>query len=164
MKLVTSAIMRQIDCEAIDKRGIPSDRLMENAGSGIALRLLSELLPHPETSKVAIFCGKGNNGGDGFVIARHLSQAGVDVKVFFIGPPSELSRDARLNHDRAVYLKLKLYEVKSRAELPEDLECDLVVDAIFGTGFSGAPRDPAAGMIEYLNNLDSVVASVDLPS
>jgi len=164
VKLVTAATMRQIDREAIDNRGIPSDTLMENAGSGIALRILADLLPRPDSSRVMVFCGKGNNGGDGFVVARHLKQAGADVEVFFIGPPDELSRDAKLNYDRATQVDLKLNQVNSIDELPGMLECDLVVDAIFGTGFSGAPRGLAAEMIEYINDLGTLVVSVDLPS
>jgi len=81
VKLVTSAIMRMIDREAIDNRGIPSDELMENAGSGIALWILTYLLPSPESSRVAILCGKGNNGGDGYVVARYLKNAGAEVDV-----------------------------------------------------------------------------------
>ncbi|MEW5796251.1 MAG: NAD(P)H-hydrate dehydratase [Candidatus Zixiibacteriota bacterium] len=164
MKLVTSATMRQIDREAIDNRGIPSDKLMENAGSGIALRILTDLLPRPESAHVCVFCGKGNNGGDGFVIARHLAQSGVDVQIFFIGPARELSADARLNFDRAEDLKLTMTEVKSTADLPEMLECDLAVDAVFGTGFSGAPRGIAADIIGYINDLGTIIVAVDLPS
>lgn len=164
MKLVTSATMRQIDREAIDNRGIPSDKLMENAGSGIALRILTDLLPQPVSSRVCVYCGKGNNGGDGFVVARHLSQAGVEVQVFFIGPPKDLSKDARLNYDRAVDLQLKLHEIKSYDDLPRSIGCDLAVDAVFGTGFTGSPQGLAAEMIEYINDLDAIVVAVDMPS
>ena len=164
MKLVTSATMRQIDREAIDNRSIPSDKLMENAGSGIALRILTDLLREPASTRVCVFCGKGNNGGDGFVVARHLSQAGVDVQVFFIGPPVELSKDARLNYDRSVDLKLKLHEIKSYDDLPRSIECDLAVDAVFGTGFTGSPHGLAAEMISYINELQATVVAVDLPS
>ena len=164
MKLVTSATMRLIDREAIEKRGIPSDTLMENAGGNIALRILADLLPRPKASKVAVFCGKGNNGGDGFVIARHLAKAGVGVDVLFIGPVSELSADAQRNHARAVEPGIRLHEIKAVSELLTALDCDLVVDAIFGTGFSGAPRGIAAEMIEYINDLGTMVVAVDLPS
>ncbi len=164
MKLVTSAIMRLIDRETIDRRGIPSDKLMESAGGGIFQRLLCDLVPNPAQSKVAVFCGKGNNGGDGFVIARQLSQAGADVQIYFIGPPEELSQDARRNYERAVELNLKIHEVKSSDDLPASLECDIAIDAIFGTGFSGEPHGVAADMIEYINELESIIVAVDLPS
>jgi ADP-dependent NAD(P)H-hydrate dehydratase / NAD(P)H-hydrate epimerase len=164
VKLVTSATMRRIDRETIDRRGIPSDKLMENAGSGIALRILADLIPDPTQVKIAVFCGKGNNGGDGFVIARHLSSSGANIQTFFIGSPDELSQDARLNYDRAVELNLKLHEIKSADDLPDSLKCDLAIDAMFGTGFSGAPHGLAADLIEYINELDTVVVAVDLPS
>jgi hydroxyethylthiazole kinase-like uncharacterized protein yjeF len=164
VKLVSSVTMRRIDREAIERRGIPSDRLMENAGGSIALRILSDLLSDPTEANVAVFCGKGNNGGDGLVIARHLNRAGVEVQVFFIGPPEELSADARLNYNRAVELDMRLVEINSADDLPDELEYDIAVDAIFGTGFTDAPRGVAAEMIEYINNLDAVVVAVDLPS
>jgi hydroxyethylthiazole kinase-like uncharacterized protein yjeF len=164
VKLVTSATMRLIDREAIENRGIPSDTLMENAGGNIALRILTDLLPKPDSANVAVFCGKGNNGGDGFVIARHLRKAGVDVDVLFIGPPSELSLDAKRNYDRAAELGIRLREIKAVSDLLVALDCDLAVDAIFGTGFSGAPRGIAAEMIEYINDLGTLVVAVDLPS
>jgi len=164
VKLVTSATMRLIDREAIEKCGIPSDTLMENAGGAIALRILTDLLPRPDSANVAVFCGKGNNGGDGFVIARHLGKAGVDVDVLFIGPASELSPDAKRNYDRAGELGIRLREIKAVSDLLAALDCDLAVDAIFGTGFSGAPRGIAAEMIEYINDLGTIVVAVDLPS
>ena len=101
MKLVTSETMRQIDREAIDGRGIPSEQLMENAGQGIAERILANLMPSAGSGSAAVFCGKGNNGGDGYVIARHLYKVGVDVTVHFLGPVDKLSTDAKLNFDRA---------------------------------------------------------------
>jgi hydroxyethylthiazole kinase-like uncharacterized protein yjeF len=164
VKLVTSATMRLIDREAIEKRGIPSDTLMENAGGNVALRILADQVPKPESSKVAVFCGKGNNGGDGLVIARHFRKAGVGVEVFFIGPIAELSTDAQRNHERAAKLGLTLHEVKVASDLPSALDCDLVIDAVFGTGFSGAPRGIAAEMIEYINDLKCLAVAVDLPS
>jgi len=100
VKLVSSGTMREIDRAAIDGRGIPSEELMENAGLGIALRILNDLIDSPLSTRVAVLCGKGNNGGDGFVIARHLHREGVNVAVYFLGPVDNLSADARLNHDR----------------------------------------------------------------
>jgi len=139
--------------------------LMENAGRGIAERLLRSVIDASPDEKVAVFCGKGNNGGDGFVVGRHLSQSGVDVIIYFMGPIDKLSPDARLNFDRAVSLGMNLIEVTSIDILPEKLNCDYIVDAIFGTGFSGAPRGLAAEVIEYINRHDGkTVISIDLPS
>jgi len=164
MKLVTSDQMRQVDSEAIDKRKIPGEQLMENAGSGIADAILDELIIDPSQTKVAVFCGKGNNGGDGFVIARCLHQADVDVVLFFMGPPDKLSPDARLNFDRATKSEITMVEIKSADDLPGDLEVDLVIDAVFGTGFSGAPRGLSAELIDYINQQDAEIVAVDLPS
>jgi NAD(P)H-hydrate epimerase len=156
--------MQQIDRKAIDARSIPSEDLMENAGAGIALRLVADFLPQPETGSVAIFCGKGNNGGDGFVVARHLARAGVQVELFFLGPLEKLSTDARLNFDRAAGTGINLTEIKAIDNLPPILECDLIIDAIFGTGFDGDPRGLAGELIKYINAQAGVTVSIDLPS
>jgi NAD(P)H-hydrate epimerase len=156
--------MRQIDSAAIDGRDIPSPELMENAGSGIALRILTDLVPNPESSKICIFCGKGNNGGDGYVIARHLQNTGATVEVYYLGPRDQMSDDAGLNFDRASELDLALREVTSIDSLPGILDCDLVVDAIFGTGFSGAPRGLAGELIEYIGAQGCLTVAVDMPS
>ncbi|HFE63952.1 MAG TPA: bifunctional ADP-dependent NAD(P)H-hydrate dehydratase/NAD(P)H-hydrate epimerase, partial [Caldithrix sp.] len=81
MKLVTSAEMREMDRHTIEDLGIPGIVLMENAGAG-TFRVIRDLLKKYEKSVVSVFCGKGNNGGDGFVIARHLWDAGADVRIF----------------------------------------------------------------------------------
>lgn len=164
MKLVTSETMRQIDREAIDGRGIPSEQLMENAGQGIAERILANLLPSAGSGSAAVFCGKGNNGGDGYVVARHLYRAGVDVSVYFLGPVEKLSTDAKLNFDRAAGMGLDLNEITSIEDLPDFIEQDVLVDAIFGTGFSGAPRGLAGEVIDYIAEQESLIAAVDLPS
>jgi len=156
--------MRQIDHEAIDGREIPSEKLMESAGRGIAECILHDLITKPSSAKVNVFCGKGNNGGDGYVVARYLHKAGADVSVYFLGPIDKLSEDARLNFDRAAGLGLDLNEIASAENLPENLESDIIVDAVFGTGFAGAPRGLSADMIAYVNRQDALVASVDLPS
>lgn len=165
MKLVTTEQMRQIDRETIDGQIIPGPELMENAGRGIAQLLLTRVIEASEEERVAIFCGKGNNGGDGFVVGRYLFEAGVDVIIYFMGPVDKLSADARLNFDRAAGIGMNLIEVSSIDVLPEELDCDYIVDAIFGTGFIGAPRGLAAKIIEYINRHDDMtVMSVDLPS
>ena len=164
MKLVTSAQMRAIDQETIDHHGVPGPDLMENAGQGIAERIIEEILDPPERSRVVVYCGKGNNGGDGFVIARALTEAGVHVSVFFIGPADKLSPDARLNYDRLLRVGPVPTEITQTSDLPEVQSCACVVDAIFGTGFSGAPKGIAAETIEHINLYDSEIVSVDLPS
>lgn len=164
MKLVTAEQMRAIDHDAITRVGIPGPDLMENAGRGIADEILSDHIEEPSATRVVIFCGKGNNGGDGFVVARYLATEGVQVAVFFIGPVEKLSDDARQNYDRALELGLAPVALTTIEELPELLECDIIVDAIFGTGFSGSPRGLAEELIEYINRQHAETIAVDMPS
>ncbi len=164
MKIITAEQMRRVDRETIGNHGITGPELMENAGRGIAERIISTALPVPQGKKVAVFCGKGNNGGDGFVVGRYLHKAGAVVAVYHMGPAEMLSDDARLNYDRAVKLGMDLYEISYIEDLPEELPCDLVVDALFGTGFSGAPRGLSGELIEYINDLEARVVAVDMPS
>ena len=164
MKLVTAEQMRRIDREAIDNRGIPGPELMENAGRGIAGRILLTMGDAEGRTSATIFCGKGNNGGDGFVIGRYLSEAEVSVTFYCAGPVEQLSPDARLNHDRARKLGLEIVELSSVSDLPDRLDSDYIVDALFGTGFSGAPRGLLADIIEYVNRQYQPVIAVDMPS
>jgi len=165
MKLVTAEQMRQIDRATIDGRIIPGPELMENAGRGIAEKLLASVMDGSGREKVAIFCGKGNNGGDGFVVGRYLFQAEVDVAIYFIGPIGELSADARLNFDRAAGIGMNLIEVTSDDVLPKEIDCNYLIDAVFGTGFSGSPRGLATEVIKYINQQRrKTIISIDLPS
>ncbi|MFZ5981584.1 MAG: NAD(P)H-hydrate epimerase, partial [Candidatus Zixiibacteriota bacterium] len=164
MKLVTSAQMRAVDREAIENRGIPGPELMENAGYGTAVGILENLIDKPEETSVVIFCGKGNNGGDGYVISRYLHQENVNVVIFFVGPPAQLSPDARLNYDRCKKIGMDMFEIKSLEDLPEELDCDIIVDALLGTGFEGAPRGIIRDLIEYINIQHADIVAVDMPS
>lgn len=166
MKLVTAAQMRAIDRETIDQYGIPGPTLMENAGRGIAEFILTNLITGDHHS-VAIFCGKGNNGGDGLVVARHLFEAEIPVTVYLLGATASMTDDARLNYDRALRIGVPMQDVTSLAELPETLSADIIVDAIFGTGFTGVPSGVAALAIDYINRQGASgreVVSIDLPS
>jgi len=165
MYLVTSELMRQIDRAAIENCQIPSETLMENAGGGITERLLLQNIIDPsQNNQVVVICGKGNNGGDGFVVGRYLHNAGVDVRIYFISPVGKLSRDAEINYDKAVACKIAIDEITKISDLPDSLECTHMIDAIFGTGFEGAPHGLAAELIEYINLQNASVISIDLPS
>ena len=164
MKLVTAEQIRSIDREAIDKRGIPGDQLMENAGRGIFEKLQNLVIDSLSGDTVTIFCGKGNNGGDGFVVGRYLFQAGAKVVINFLGPPDKLSKDARRNYDRAAGLGIDLHELKAIDELPSELDTDYIIDAVFGTGFTGVPRGLAAELIDYINLQPQCTIAIDLPS
>ncbi len=164
MKLVTSDQMRQIDSETINNYGIPGPELMENAGRGIAQHISDKIRSNANNTRVVIICGKGNNGGDGFVVGRHLQNDNTEVTIYFMGPVEKLSSDAKLNYNRALKEGLPLLEIKTIDDLPDSLNCDLIIDAIFGTGFTGAPRGLSGELISYINKQNISVASVDMPS
>jgi ADP-dependent NAD(P)H-hydrate dehydratase / NAD(P)H-hydrate epimerase len=163
-KLVTSESMRQADRQAIDKEGIPSLTLMENAGQGVAQWVLSNYLQNPHSSRVIVVCGTGNNGGDGFVVARYLYQAGVDVSCILVGDSSRLSADCAHNHKLAKDLHIPVVTAISSESLPKLLQCDLIIDAISGTGFSGSPRGIMADAIRLISNCGAICIAIDLPS
>ena len=176
MKVVTAEEMREIDRKTIAS-GIPSIELMENAGRAVARVIKSHYAPL-RGEKVSIFCGRGNNGGDGLVVARLLAKERVRVKVFLLAKKEELKRDPKTN------LKRVLKESASSADPPmrwieiieidtsQKLErlkqkikkSDLIVDAILGTGIKGAPKGIEAKIIKFINTLKKPIVSVDIPS
>jgi NAD(P)H-hydrate epimerase len=146
---------RALDEWAIREQGISGLELMERAGSGLA----NKITGMSANRRVAVVCGKGNNGGDGFVCARLLRELGLDVHVMLLGEPGELQGDAHTNLERLPG------EAPQRFD-PEALHgASIVVDAILGTGFSGEPRDPAASAIEAINSARGpAVVACDVPS
>jgi ADP-dependent NAD(P)H-hydrate dehydratase / NAD(P)H-hydrate epimerase len=148
---------RGLDEWAIGELGIPGIELMEHAGTGLA-DLVGELAP---AGRVAVVCGKGNNGGDGLVTARVLRDRGREVSVLLLGTAEELRGDAKANLERlpgAAPAPFAAGELAGAAA---------IVDAILGTGFSGEPREPAAGAIEAINTAGgtgAVVIACDVPS
>jgi NAD(P)H-hydrate epimerase len=156
--LLDSPQMREVDRWAIEQRGIPSLDLMERAGAGVT-RAVEHLAPD---GLVVVVCGKGNNGGDGLVVARMLRQAGRDVTVVGVSPPEEFSPDARANLERLPGERpLALYEP---AALEAIERADAIVDALLGTGFEGEPRGEVAEAITAVNAAPGRVLSVDVPS
>ena len=146
--------MRAVDRWAIDERGVSGLELMERAGAGVA-RAVEQLAPD---GPVTVVCGKGNNGGDGLVVARLLRHAGRPVTVVCLAPAEEHTGDAlanlqRLPGDPPVQLSEAAWAGQAA-----------LVDAVLGTGFQGVPRDAAAAAIDALNRADASVVSVDVPS
>ena len=164
MKLVTAEQMRAIDSEAINNRGIPGPELMENAGRGIAERIRDNILGGASDGKFVVFCGKGNNGGDGFVVARYLYDWGYNIQVYYPAPTDKLSDDGRLNFNRADELGVELIGIEDAGQLPDKIEADYIIDAVFGTGFTGKPRGLLADFIECINRAHKSVIAVDCPS
>ena len=163
--LYSADVMRQVDATAIQGIGIPGSHLMERAGVAVA----GEILERYEPEEVVVFCGKGNNGGDGFVVARELFDAGAEVTVFTLAPAEEYTGDAKLNLDILHNLGVDVRPFADGAEPAEDVVmltelADVVVDAIFGTGFTGAAKGTAAAAIQLINDAPGDVVSVDIAS
>ena len=165
MKFVTSDIMRAIDSECIDDLGIPGLKLMENAGLGTVRFIEHEIGPQKGRA-ATIVCGKGNNGGDGFVIARELRKLGATVSIFLVGRRDDVSGDARTNLDRlGRETVVELSDGRSVAGFVEVLaKSDFIVVAVFGTGFSGVPRGLSGTVIGQMNVCGRPVLAVDVPS
>ncbi|MCE5229613.1 NAD(P)H-hydrate dehydratase [bacterium] len=160
MKLLTAEQMRRVDEITIRERGVPGSVLMDRAGKAVAREALERFRP----DSVAIVTGKGNNAGDGFVVARELAAAGVSVSLYMLAPASELGGDA-LGAYNDMTGGMTLREQPSagdlRAALPHH---DLVIDAIFGTGTRGGVSGPWADAIEAINASGTRVLSIDIPS
>ena len=150
-----AAEMRAADKHAIEEAGVPSLDLMERAGAGLA-RVVAQAKQSDGPIRVVV--GKGNNGGDGLVVARLLREDGHAVDVLATGDVSELQGDARANLDR-------LPGEEPRPFAPDDVAgSSVIVDAMLGTGFEGEPREPIAGAIRAINETDAVVVACDVPS
>ena len=168
-KALTRQQARDFDAWAINTASVPGVVLMENAGSACAEVAIAEL-EKLKGSKVCVFCGAGNNGGDGFVIARHLKNTGVNVVIALCGPSSKIKDDAEVNYKIACKIKIPITEFDvASANIKKDIEafardCDLIVDAIFGTGLTGALRDDFVRLIDAINSLDIPIIAVDIPS
>jgi hydroxyethylthiazole kinase-like uncharacterized protein yjeF len=164
--LYTADEMQKVDGAAILGVGIPGGHLMERAGLAVATEILERYAPE----EAVVFAGKGNNGGDGFVVARELFDAGVEVTVFVLGSTEEYKGDAKLNLDILAALGVDVRSATGEdAALSEESMvltemADVVVDAIFGTGFTGAAKGPAAAAIELINEAPGAVVSVDIMS
>ena len=166
MKLVTASEMRELDRRAIQDLGIPSLVLMENAGR-TTYQILRREFP-VLTGEVAVVAGRGNNGGDGFVVARYLANAGIPVAVFLLGPREQVSGDARVNLEILAHLGIAVAEVLTEADLNPMIhrlaKAGLIVDALLGTGLNSKVTGLMAAAIERLNHLRAPVLAVDIPT
>jgi NAD(P)H-hydrate epimerase len=170
MILVTAGEMQEMDRQTIALHGIPGLELMENAGRG-ATRVLLDQFGNQVRAGVGIFCGKGNNGGDGFVIARCLAEKGIDVTVYLLAKTAALKGDAAANLERLVPLDIRVIEIpdedtfsKTKSSLSD---YGLLVDAILGTGLTSDVRGLFETVINFINALNRTgiaVFAVDIPS
>jgi NAD(P)H-hydrate epimerase len=170
MKIVSAAEMREIDRATSERFGVPSLTLMENAGAAVARFILSD---YPRAERVGILCGKGNNGGDGFVVARKLIEAGRAVRVLLLSDPADLRGDAaamfhnmlqRLQPLSLAPLVVREESGLDSAEAAEIFAADVIVDAILGTGFRPPVSPLYAAAIDKMNAASAPIVAVDIPS
>ena len=167
--IFTGDQVRQFDAHAIDVLGIPGVVLMENAGKNCAEMILGRLKEHAGAD-VCIFCGTGNNGGDGYVIARHLVNAGVNARIVICGDSEKVKGDARINLDIARKMNIAECSLDLQgSDIAEQIselagQSDIIVDAVFGTGLKGKLTDQYIELIERINSLGKDVIAVDIPS
>ncbi len=158
--------IREIDRLAVEEFGMNSLVLMENAGNGVAFDLVNT---HSSTCSATVLCGAGNNGGDGFVIARHLDYYGWNVKVWLLGLKDRMSPDCRANWEvlRRSDVHINLW---SQSSAPTNLlmnelsASNVIVDAMLGTGQKGSPTEPFATAIELSNRVAAKRIAIDVPT
>lgn len=165
MKTVSVKQIQELDRLAIEDYGIPSIVLMENAGRAVAqevMKILKGLLD----PRVCVFCGLGNNAGDGFVAARHLINRGIKTRVFLAGSGKLLKDDAAVNDQILKKLKCPIREFQrlDRSVIARITAADVIVDAIFGVGLNREVRGLSRAVIEAINQKAKCVVSVDIPS
>ena len=145
--------------------------LMENAGRGVVDVLLGidSGLKNSSCQAVMILCGKGNNAGDGFVIARHLEIRCIQAKVILLAPPTQLLGDARTNFEILARTNVPVVDLSAATDLAETLDAEAanatwILDALLGTGAQGEPRQPLASAIEWMNSQSARRLAIDVPS
>ncbi len=160
--IITSREMRALEVNA-EYFGVSLLQLMENAGRNVALEIASLF---PREQKIAIFCGLGGNGGDGFVAARHLSSMGFKVSVILAGKGKEIAHEAALENWCALQSlrgSIPIQEVTDSSAIPK-VDAEIVVDALLGTGTKGKLKPPITQIVEYINTLSASKIAVDVPT
>jgi NAD(P)H-hydrate epimerase len=167
MRVLNTQQMREADRRTIDEVGIPGVVLMENAGRQ-AVAAMEAAFDDLASSKVGVLCGLGNNGGDGFVVARTLIQRGIETGVFLLGSVADVRGDARTNLEILGRIGLTAVEITNAQEwelhFSEISECDVLVDAILGTGFHGQLSGLLETVVADVNGLGVPVVAIDLPT
>ncbi len=158
--------VREFDRLAIEQWGVPGVVLMENAGRG-ATDAIEDFLGGVSNKNIAVMSGVGNNGGDGFVVARHLHLRGADVKVFVVGDPAKMATDAASNFAILKPLEIDAHHLASE-EIPNLSDklhgFDLIADALGGTGISGPLRGDLAVAVAQINATGKPVVAIDIPT
>ncbi len=164
-KPLSARSLKLLDVSASRRFGIPALILMENAGIACKEEVLKR---YPNAKRFMVICGRGNNGGDGFVLARQLLNSGKSVQVFCFGAPSDNSPDAQLNFNILQKLRMPCFDLLGRAGYRRFLAAlklsDIVVDAIFGIGLKRNIGEPHCSVIRSVNLSGKTVVSIDVPS
>ncbi len=166
MRLVSAQEMQEMDRITIEDYGVPGVVLMENAAR-TTVQIILERYPEICSSKVYIFCGGGNNGGDGLVVGRYLHNMGTSVYIYLVTPKSRLKGDALLNLKIVEKFDIEIVEIKDANHLKEvisSIKDGYIIDALLGTGLKNDVRGIYAEAIDLINSLASQVISIDLPS
>ena len=162
MKIFDSKTIREIDKLTIQKQGISSDELMERAGIQVFNWMHQRL--NGANVPIHIFCGIGNNGGDGLVVGRHLIEHGYHVEIYVVNFSDKRSKDFLLNFDRIKDRKYWPKLIKSEEDFPEISSQDIIVDAVFGIGLNRQPEDWVGAILKKINQTKAFVLSIDIPS
>lgn len=167
MRLVKASEIQEMDRLTIRETGIPGIVLMENAARGATWMFLDHFAP-PKKSRVVLICGPGNNGGDGYVVARYLHEKGLKTLVIVLCPREKIKGDARTNLDIIRQMDLKILEAPGTDEWtkcrPMVETCDYIIDALLGTGLNAPVRGFFAQVIEDVNSSGKPVMAIDIPS
>lgn len=164
--LYKTSEIRNLDAFALNTLKVPGIVLMENASLGIYDSIINRI---SACNSVGIVCGKGNNGGDGFAVARHFSNAGANVKIISLGYEDEMSEDCKINFNIAKNLaaqrkNLKIRFFNSLKDLNWLKNCDVIIDAMLGSGFTGELQDPYTSIIKFINKIKTYKCAIDVPT
>lgn len=164
--LYNTSQIRNLDSFAIKRLNVPGVVLMENAALGIFQSILERV---ENINCVGFVCGKGNNGGDGYAVARHFSNAGFDVKVISLGAESDLSEDCKINFNILKNLtanrkNLKIKSLNSANDINWLKDCNVIVDAILGSGFRDELKEPYLSIIKSANKISAFKCAIDVPT
>ena len=163
INVVSNSEMRELDKRAINDFGIPGIVLMENAGRNSAEAIL-EACDAEKIYSALIFAGKGNNGGDGFVVARYLAKNDIDVVVYLAAKKGSISGDALTNLNICLNSGIKIVEINSVSQIGAPTEDFIIVDALLGTGVTGPAKNIYALLIDWINGQKNYTFSIDIPS
>jgi len=164
IKVLSNEQMRQIDEHTISHLNVPGTILMENAGRHSYEYISEFYITHNLDGAIILFCGKGNNGCDGYVIARHLFNNGYNTHIYAIGDPQELKGDAKINYQICKNYNIPITVITSPDHIPRNESPTLIIDALLGTGLNGKAQGIIEDVINYINRQAVPVISIDIPS